>query len=299
MSRADACRAFLAPARPEWRAACEVAPGRALAHLRHPEGTDLIARSQLGQEIDLYERPGARPPLFVSYYTADTPYAALAARLARSLDRLGLAHRIEAIPSRGSWVANTGLKAGFIARAWTESDRPICWIDADAELLRLPHVVFDNPFDIALVRRHGWYDISSFVYLGKTEAAGALVQRWAEFCAAHPQVWDQVLLTLAWQHVAQRQDMASLWLHDGIFRFPRPWLRDLRDRLLYYPSRRKIRPFVDQKQASRQLKSVIDGAARRPGERGSDDLSPAFRAMLAAHRFDIDPEVAMALWPAT
>lgn len=63
----------------------------------------------------------------------------------------------------------------------------------------------------------------------------------------------------------------NLWLNDGIFRFPRPWLRNLRDRLLYYPSKRKVRLFIDQKQASRRLKAFIDGAGKREGELGSDD----------------------------
>lgn len=289
------CQNFIAPARPHWQDARLAPPGRALAFLRDPEGSDLVATSALAHEIDLYERAGGRAPLFLSYYTTDTPYETLAASLERSLDRFGLRHRIEAIASRGSWVANTGSKADFIVRAWEESDSAICWIDADAEILRVPHIVFDNPFDIAVVRRHGWYDISSFVYLGKTEAAGVLAREWAALCHAYPHVWDQVLLTLAWYRTARHRAVASLWLNDGIFRFPRPWFRNLRDRLLYYPSKRKVRPFIDQKQASRRLKAFIDGTGKREGELGSDDLTSTFRASLAGHRFDIEPELSAVL----
>ncbi len=265
--------------------------GRVIAHLREPETGDHVACADLPHEIDLLEMPRGKPPLFVSYFTENTPYEALAARLRASLDRLGLPHRIEGIPSRGSWVANTGLKAGFIERVWQGSDGPICWIDADAEMLRVPHVVFDNPFDFAIVRRHGWYDISSFVYLGKSDAAGRLVSDWARICREHPNVWDQVLLTLAWHRTARDTAMASLWLNDGIFRFPRPRVRDLRDQFLYYPFKRKIRPFVDQKQASRNLKSFIDASKKRPDEFGSDDVAAAFRQALVQYDFGFDARI--------
>ncbi|MUO80025.1 hypothetical protein GOZ78_22870 [Agrobacterium vitis] len=269
-------------------------PGKmhGLAHIRRPQPedlsvVDLSAVADLRSMIDLFETPrnSARSPLFVSYYTANTPYEALADRLKASLDRLGLAHRIEPISSLGSWVANTGLKSAFIERVWLESDRPICWVDADAELLRMPWFVHDNPFDIAVVRRHGWYDISSFVYLNKTEATGRLVRHWAELCRQNPHVWDQVLLTLAWYDVTRDHQMKSLFLPDGVFRFPRPVLRDLRDRLFYYPRKKKMRPFVDQKQASRTLKSFVDKAAKRENELGSNDLSAQFMAALSAHDF--------------
>ncbi|MDI7860918.1 hypothetical protein MRS76_03020 [Rhizobiaceae bacterium n13] len=278
----------------DWRGARDALPcdGHEIAHVRRLDSGDESCVADLKSLIRLLELPRSTPPLFVSYYTSNTPYEALATRLRRSLDRLGVPHRIEAIESLGTWVANTGLKAAFIKRAWEESDRPICWVDADAELLRRPDFVFDNPFDIAVVRRLGWYDISSFVYLNKTETAGRIVATWAQLCRDNPHVWDQVLLTLAWFRVARNERVASMWLSDGIFRFPRPWIRDLRDRLLYYPRQKKIRPFVDQKQASRTLKSFVDGS-RKPGgdERGSDDISEPFKLALKSYDFAFDASV--------
>jgi hypothetical protein len=260
-----------------------------LIHRRQPEIGDLFAVANLRQIIGLMDVARTAPPLFVSYYTANTPYEALADRLRVSLDQFRLPHRIEPITSLGNWVANTGLKSTFIKKAWDESDGPICWVDADAEIIRPPTFVFDNPCDFAVVRRHGWYDISSFVYLNKTRVAGRLVARWAELCAENPHIWDQVLLTLAWYQVTRAEPIDTFWLHDGVFRFPRPWLRDLRDRLFYYPLQRKMRPFIDQKQASRSLKAFVDGSkAKRPDERGSDNLALAFRQALINYDFGFD-----------
>ncbi|MCO6178866.1 hypothetical protein [Ciceribacter sp. RN22] len=265
--------------------------GHVVAHVRRPHDGDRYAEAGLKDLIALAERRREKPPLFVSYFTADTPYEALAERLRLSLDRFGLPHRIEAIPSRGSWVANTGLKAAFIERVWQESDGPICWVDADAEILRTPYFVFDNPFDFSAVQRHGWYVMSGLIYLNKTEGAGAIVHRWNELCRANPHVWDQVLLTLAWFQTARERDLSTLWMNDGIFRFPRPWLRDLRDRVLYYPRQKKMRPFIDQKQASRSLKAFVDGSKKRENERGSDDLSEGFMTALKVYDFSFDARI--------
>ena len=282
-------KGFLLPARVTWTKVCAgVQEGRAIAHIRNPNDYDEIATGSLATEIDFLETPRETPPLFVSLYTEKTPYEALANELRNSLDRFDLPHRIEPVPSRGSWVANTGLKAEAILRCWQESESPICWIDADAEILRVPYIVFDNPFDFAIVRRQGWYDISSFVYFGKSNATGRLINCWANLCRENPDIWDQVLLTLAWYRVAGCKSLSSLWLHDGIFNWPRPWIRDWRDQVFYYPFKRKVRPSVAQKQASRDLKSFIDASKERGDELGSDDVRLGFRDALRHYDFTFD-----------
>lgn len=265
--------------------------GRIIAHLRRPGAADLACAADLRGEIALYETPRGEPPLFVSYFTTDTPYEGLAADLRASLDRHGLPHRIEPVASRGSWVANTGLKARVIETAWRESGRPICWIDADAAILRPPAFLMGNPFDVAFVRRDGWEDISYLIYLNATPAVGRLLAEWVRLCDDHPHVWDQVLFSLAWFRTARDADLASQWLNSGISRTPRPKIRDLRDRLFYYPLGRKIRPFIDQKQASRQLKAYVNASARRKDEIGTDDLSAGYRAALAGYDFGFDPRL--------
>ena len=280
---------FLSAAGIGWaKAGTRAQQGRTIAHIRDPDRYDEIATGSLATEIEFLETPRKTPPLFVSCYTEDTPYEALAGELCRSLDRHGLPHRIDPVRSRGNWVANVNLKAETIMRAWNESSCPICWIDADAELLRLPYAVFDNPFDIAMVRRQGWSDLSFFVYFGKSDATGKLIEVWTSLCRDNPDVWDQVLLTLAWYRTARSTALTSLWLHDGIFRFPRPRIRDWRDRIFYYPYKRKVRPSVAQKQASRHLKAFVNVAKEETVEFGSHDINSGFREMLHQYDFTFD-----------
>lgn len=264
---------------------------RTIAHLRRPGGVDLACTAELQKEIALYETPQGEAPLFVSYYTTGTPYEELAADLRASLSQHGLPHRIEPVASRGSWVANTGLKARVLETAWRETGRPICWIDADAAIRRPPTFLMGNPFDLAFARRDGWEDISFFIYFNATEPVGKLLAEWVRLCEKYPHVWDQVLFSMAWFRTAKQMPMSTQWLNRGIFRFPRPQIRDLRDRIFYYPFNRKIRPFVDQKQASRNLKAYVNASARPTDELGSDDLTPAYRAALAACDFSFDPRL--------
>ena len=258
-----------------------------IAHIRSVgSDSDTVVRGSLSAAIDLLEAPRKNAaPLFVSYFTPDTPYEELAGALRNSLDGFSLPHRIEPLASRGSWVANTGLKSNVILRAWQESDCAICWVDADAEILRVPKFVFDNPFDMAIVRRAGWFDNSAFIYLNKSAGVERMLILWERLCHENPNVWDQALLTTAWYQTVREMDFSTFFLADGIFRLPRPKIRDLRDAMFYYPRKKKVRPFIFQKQASRKLKSYISEAPTRVNEVGSDDFKSEFRITLQTFDF--------------
>lgn len=254
--------------------------------IRQPDGTD---QRQTMTRRDQYAAlnghgpmggQGGPPPLYVSYFTPGSAYETLARQLRQSLDAHALPYRIEPRPSRGSWVANTCIKPEFIAEIWSGAQRPVCWIDADAAVLRPPGFLNGCIADFAFVRRHGWYDISSLVYFGTAPVCGEVLAEWVRLAQSAPHVWDQALLTLAWHRVLGSSPAYTWFLPDSIFRFPRPHIRDLRDRLLYYPTGRKLRPFFDQKQASRSQKRA-DGARETP----SDAVSPLFRDHLQSFDF--------------
>ncbi len=260
---------------------------RIVAHNRDPSQGDIFALGALVEEINFLETPHIKSPLFVSYFTENTPYEQYANDLSKSLSRLKLPQRIIALKSSGSWVANTCLKSEIILKTWNESNTAICWVDADAEIIRIPHFVYDNPFDIAIVRRNGYLDISSFIYLGKSDVVFKLISRWVDLCRSNQNVWDQVLFTLAWYQIAQNNTISSLWLNDGIFRFPRSRLRDIRDEILYYPFNNKIRPFVNQKQASRQTKLTMEC----PIEYSSFDINSDFKVALKSYDFKFNADI--------
>ena len=68
----------------------------------------------------------------VAYFTAGTAYEREVVLLTRSLERAGMAHRVESIRDRGSWDANTAEKVHVISRAREEIAGPLLYVDADA-----------------------------------------------------------------------------------------------------------------------------------------------------------------------
>ncbi|MEO0636752.1 MAG: hypothetical protein AAFY73_08910 [Pseudomonadota bacterium] len=140
----------------------------------------------------------SRYPVFVSYYTPGTHYEQLANGLRASLDRLGLDHHIAGLPTRGNWVANCAQKAEFVRDVWHQMDRPICWVDADAVLRRRPKLLRDFDADMGVVVRKGHRFFGGQVAFGRSEIAGHMVDRWAEYAVRYPTVWDQVTLGYVW-----------------------------------------------------------------------------------------------------
>lgn len=72
----------------------------------------------------------------ISYFTKGPAYESEAARLSRSLDRLGYKSRADyvqiPIEDRGSWDGNTAAKARVMFAAMREYDEPLLYVDVDA-----------------------------------------------------------------------------------------------------------------------------------------------------------------------
>lgn len=164
-------------------------------------------------------------PLVVSYYTPGTAYEDKARQLAGDLRRLGLRGRIEPIASRGSWVENCAMKAGFIRRVWREQGGPILWLDADARLRRPLRELDGETADLAVVRRRGWSFYTGQIFFGPGPGAGLLLDRWCAYCEASPQVWDQVSLGYSWWDGALDGTLQTRWLDERVFerRSRKPW----------------------------------------------------------------------------
>lgn len=151
-------------------------------------------------------------PLIVSYYTVATAYEPLAARLRASCERNGLDYRIEARSSRGSWEANTFLKAGVCRDVWEKVGRPILWVDADAVIRSRPDLLRGVAADFGV---HKWKDqhfASGTVFFNQTPAAGRLLDGWVELCATHEGASDQPHLQRAWETLTARERLTILWL---------------------------------------------------------------------------------------
>ena len=155
-------------------------------------------------------------PLFISYFTPNTHYETRAKQLKRSLDELGLENVISGLPSRGSWLANCAQKAEFVASVWEKSERAVCWVDADAVLLRQPHQLENFVADFAVVARGGWNFFGGQVVFGKSALAGELLNRWLGYCQTYPHIWDQVSLGYAWWDQMLADGCDTLWLPNSI-----------------------------------------------------------------------------------
>lgn len=97
--------------------------------------------------------------IFVSYYTKNTPYEnIMMTHLKKSLDEFKLPYVISSIDDRGSWAKNTAYKSTFIKDMLLKYKQMICFLDADAKIIRFPKLLFELPQDIDLAYHHfNWY----------------------------------------------------------------------------------------------------------------------------------------------
>jgi len=87
----------------------------------------------------------------VSYVTKKTPYVqVLEEMLLPSLKKYNLDYHIEYIDSLGNWQNNTSYKGRFMYDMLNLHKQDICFLDADAEIIRYPHLLFKIPDDCAM-----------------------------------------------------------------------------------------------------------------------------------------------------
>lgn len=127
----------------------------------------------------------------VSYYTPT--YRDTAHRyLIPSCKSLGLDLDVREVDCLGSWDSNTRYKAEFLRRMREAYIGPIVWLDADAEVVKQP-IAFDvlDDYDVAFHRFAGRELLSGTLWLGDTDYARALLDKWCKRCEQKPSQWDQ------------------------------------------------------------------------------------------------------------
>lgn len=90
--------------------------------------------------------------IFVSYYTKKTPYeTVLKTHLLPSLQHFGLEYDIEAIDNKGSWAKNTAYKPQLILNMLKKHKQDVCFLDADARIVKYPRLLFEisDDYDLA------------------------------------------------------------------------------------------------------------------------------------------------------
>lgn len=134
-------------------------------------------------------------PLVISFYTPGGVYEEEMRRLRRSLVKWGLEHEIVELVSRGSWVNNCSMKGPFIRDKLMEVERPILWLDADAEVCGVPALLRGWECDLGAYTVRHYH--SGTVFINWTKMGRNLAALWSKKCTEEPGQWDQRTLASA------------------------------------------------------------------------------------------------------
>lgn len=133
--------------------------------------------------------------LFVTAYTPG--YADLVERLAKSATAHGAELVAAPYESCGDWARNGHVKPGVILRYVLERRRevPVCWVDADAEVVAKPDGLDSLAGDVAVAAlQNGKETLSGTVWFAPTPAAMYVLAAWQDACRASSVIWDQAAL---------------------------------------------------------------------------------------------------------
>lgn len=132
--------------------------------------------------------------------------------LARSLTALGLDFDIEVIDATEPGRLLGSEKADFILKMWQKHSRPILWVEADAEMIDLPHLPATLDCDFAVHKWNRWEMSTRTLYFGRSPAAEAMLQAWHCFASTYPAIWDGYVLDQAWSLISSQMSLDTVWL---------------------------------------------------------------------------------------
>lgn len=149
-------------------------------------------------------------PKIISFYTQDWQYPQHAQRLAQECDALGLEHRIECLPSTGSYIGNTCMKSTYVLRCLESETGPLLWVDVDGSVLTYPHELVDlQGADIAARRRRAVNEYGYTWHVGTLWFSGNDASRdFARAWSQHPTGTDENKFDQAWRG---RQHTLKIW----------------------------------------------------------------------------------------
>lgn len=181
--------------------------------------------------------------MIVCCFHTGGPYAVEAERLRRSLVALGLDHRIDELPSRGSWDRNILITPEYIRDVMRSTDGPVLYVDADAEFHRVP--AFDAEFDVQVHYLRDRELLDGTLWLANNDVTRDLVEQW---CAeVRVGEWEQLTL----QRIIERRPDVR------VNRLPPAYCYIFDTSRRLYPD---VEPVIEHHQASRRLKREVSDA---------------------------------------
>lgn len=146
----------------------------------------------------------------ISFYTISTPYQTVAEKyIIPSVKKFNLPHDICGISDLGNWQKNTGYKCKFIKQMLLKHKEPVTFLDADAEIIKYPSLLFEIPKDIDLGYFHfNWFHhwrnqpentskielLSGTMYWGYNEKVLNLIDNWIQKVNNNINLWEQKVL---------------------------------------------------------------------------------------------------------
>jgi len=130
--------------------------------------------------------------IVVSYYTKE--YENEAKKLIASLEKFKLHYDVELIDGLGSWQKNTQYKPKFCKKMLEKHQRPIVYLDADAEVKQYPDLFNRLDCDIAVHYRNSEELLSGTLYLDNIATTKAIIEDWVREIERNPNIWEQACL---------------------------------------------------------------------------------------------------------
>lgn len=187
-------------------------------------------------------------PLYTAFFTTNTIYEQEAARLRRSLDRLGLEHDIRPVADRGDWMKNAALTASHVCAVLADHpDRFVVQLDADAVVWSHPKL-FDELIeagncDVAVHYRAGVEMLNGTVFFAPTAAAKAVAATYLDLIESCPGCTNEQ--TMLAKSIEQHRGAARIvWLPAAY-----AWIGDIHKREDLSPF---TEPVIEHLQASRE-----------------------------------------------
>lgn len=120
--------------------------------------------------------------IITSFYTS--PYKNQVEILIESLHRFKLKYDVQEIESRGNWKANCLYRSTFLIDMMNKYNDDVVWLDADAEVLSHPTLLYSIPqhIDLAFYNREGREFLLGTSYWKNSPLVKFLLMEWITLC---------------------------------------------------------------------------------------------------------------------
>lgn len=190
------------------------------------------------------------PYTVIAFYTEDTPYQQEIENLIDSCNCFSLPYYIKAVPNRGDWARNVGIKPEFIQECLENFTSDLLYLDADARIvgeLELFNNSNNSKHDIYLHYLDNVELLTGTIYLKNCDKVKLLLELWVREQQRCDREWDQKVLSRV---IDKYRDMLQLSIGELPFSYVK-----------IFDKNPTVIPIIEHFQASRRFKGAVKDAA--------------------------------------